>query len=115
MTGNDDGVERALRVSQLDADELDQGLVAMLASKLTGSLTAFGVSESLHRILHRSNSDEEHAIPAWTGTPIRARAPASAQIRSLPARRVERGRFGDAWYAVARTTLLFRRWQTSYW
>ncbi len=44
--GTQDGVERALRVSQIDAEELDHGLVAMLASKLTGSLAAFRVSWS---------------------------------------------------------------------
>jgi len=36
--------ERALRVSQLDADELDTGLVQMLAGKITQALAAFSVS-----------------------------------------------------------------------
>lgn len=36
--------ERALRVSQLDADELDTGLVQMLAGKITQALSAFSVS-----------------------------------------------------------------------
>lgn len=36
--------ERALRVSQLDADELDNGLVSMLVGKLSGALSAFSVS-----------------------------------------------------------------------
>ena len=38
--------ERALRVSQLDADELDTGLVQMLAGKITQALAAFSVSHS---------------------------------------------------------------------
>jgi hypothetical protein len=42
-TSEDD--ERALRVSQLDADELDTGLVQMLAGKITSALSAFSVSQ----------------------------------------------------------------------
>lgn len=34
---------RTMRVSQLDAAELDEALVSMLASKLTDSLDVFGV------------------------------------------------------------------------
>lgn len=36
--------ERALRVSQLDADELDTGLVQMLTGKIIQALSAFSVS-----------------------------------------------------------------------
>jgi hypothetical protein len=43
QSDNDDN-ERALRVSQLDADELDTGLVQMLAGKITQALSAFSVS-----------------------------------------------------------------------
>lgn len=35
---------RALRVSQLDAAELDEGFVAMLQSKISSALSSFSVS-----------------------------------------------------------------------
>lgn len=37
--------ERAPRVSQVDAQELDDGLVGMMASKLTSSLAALSVRQ----------------------------------------------------------------------
>lgn len=40
--------ERALRVSQLDADEMDSGLIHMLNAKISRALGVFGVS-SLRR------------------------------------------------------------------
>lgn len=36
--------ERALRVSQLDADEMDHGLIHMLNAKIARALSVFGVS-----------------------------------------------------------------------
>lgn len=36
--------ERALRVSQLDADEMDNGLIHMLNAKLSRAFSVFGVS-----------------------------------------------------------------------
>ena len=47
--------ERALRVSQLDADELDTGLVQMLAGKITQALSAFSVSSCGSS--HKQSSD----------------------------------------------------------
>jgi hypothetical protein len=38
--------ERALRVSQLDADEMDNGLIHMLNAKISRALSVFGVSLS---------------------------------------------------------------------
>lgn len=37
--------ERALRVSQLDADEMDNGLIHMLNAKISRALSVFGVSD----------------------------------------------------------------------
>lgn len=39
--------ERALRVSQLDADEMDSGLIHMLNAKISRALSVFGVSADL--------------------------------------------------------------------
>lgn len=39
--------ERALRVSQLDADEMDNGLIHMLNAKISRALSVFGVSLKL--------------------------------------------------------------------
>lgn len=40
----EDRSERALRVSQLDADEMDAGLIHMLNAKISRALSVFGVS-----------------------------------------------------------------------
>ena len=39
--------ERALRVSQVDADEMDSGLIHMLNAKISRALSVFGVSVDL--------------------------------------------------------------------
>lgn len=41
---NESRSERALRVSQLDADEMDSGLIHMLNAKISRALGVFGVS-----------------------------------------------------------------------
>jgi hypothetical protein len=45
--------ERALRVSQLDADEMDSGLIHMLNAKISRALSVFGVSTKLQRVFDR--------------------------------------------------------------
>jgi len=44
MPHSDSQQPRALRVSQIDADDLDQGLVAMFAAKLQSALSLLPVS-----------------------------------------------------------------------
>jgi hypothetical protein len=45
--------ERALRVSQLDADEMDSGLIHMLNAKISRALSVFGVSTESKRVFER--------------------------------------------------------------
>lgn len=45
--------ERALRVSQLDADEMDSGLIHMLNAKISRALSVFGVSTRPERVIER--------------------------------------------------------------